>query len=109
MHANVRAILSGGRMAQLPPVLQPAPCATEPTAGPVVGRVLGTSDATPLTFWVAVTPDAFLQLDDVVVTVRELPDGTAVAVAGVVTAVRARHEGAAFDSDVFAIAEGMLP
>ncbi|MGC9669822.1 ATP-binding protein [Planosporangium sp. 12N6] len=74
-----------------------------------VGRVLGTADATPLTFWVAVAPEAYLQLDDVVVTNRELPDGTTVTIAGVVTAVRARHEGAQFDSDVFAIADGTLP
>src|ERR1041384_6610126 len=40
----------------------------------MVGRVLGTADATPLQFWVAVAPDAYLQLDDVVVTERELPD-----------------------------------
>ena len=54
-------------------------------------------------------PDAFLQLDDVVVTTRELPDADPVTIAGVVTQVRARHEGASFDSDVFAIADGMLP
>jgi DNA helicase HerA-like ATPase len=81
----------------------------EPTAGPVVGRVLGTADATPLQFWVAVAPGAYLQLDDVVVTERELPDQSGVSIAGVVTAVRARHEGAQFDSDVFAIADGTLP
>jgi DNA helicase HerA-like ATPase len=77
--------------------------------GSAVGRVLGTADATPLQFWVAVNPGAYLQLDDVVVTRRELPDGPSVTIAGVVTAVRARHEGAAFESDVFAIADGMLP
>jgi DNA helicase HerA-like ATPase len=75
----------------------------------VVGRVLGTADATPLTFWVAVAPGAYLQLDDVVTTERELPEQPPVTIAGVVTAVRARHEGAQFDSDVFAIAEGTLP
>src|SRR3954467_9138118 len=74
-----------------------------------VGRVLGTADATPLQFWVAVAPGAYLQLDDVVVTVRELPDQPPVTIAGVVPAVRARHEGAQFDSDVFAIADGTLP
>src|SRR5678815_781406 len=79
-----------------------------PTEGPVVGRVLGTSDATPLQFWVAVTPGAYLQLDDVVVTTRQLPEES-VAIAGVVTQVRARHEGAIFDSDVFASADGTLP
>ncbi|WP_229789840.1 ATP-binding protein [Pilimelia terevasa] len=74
-----------------------------------MGRVLGTADATPLTFWTAVAPDGYLQLDDVVTTTRALPGRDPVSIAGVVTAVRARHEGAQFDSDVFAIAEGMLP
>ena len=74
-----------------------------------VGRVLGTADATPLQFWVAVSAGAYLQLDDVVTTRRELPGGAPVTIAGVVTQVRARHEGAQFDSDVFAIAEGTLP
>jgi DNA helicase HerA-like ATPase len=76
---------------------------------PPVGRVLGTADATPLQFWVAVAPDAYLQLDDVVVTKRALPDREPVTISGVVTAVRARHEGAQFESDVFAIANGTLP
>ncbi|MGE5828110.1 MAG: ATP-binding protein [Micromonosporaceae bacterium] len=87
----------------------------EPGSGPAVGRVLGTADATPLQFWVAVAPGAFLQLDDVVVTTRELPADEGgqprppVTIAGVVTQVRARHEGAQFESDVFDIADGMLP
>ncbi|HEX5740045.1 MAG TPA: ATP-binding protein, partial [Pilimelia sp.] len=71
--------------------------------------MLGTADATPLTFWTAVAPGAYLQLDDVVTTVRELPGRDSVTISGVVTSVRARHEGAQFDSDVFAIADGMLP
>src|SRR5690606_40830557 len=71
-----------------------------------VGRVLGTADATPLSFWTAVNPGGWLQLDDVVVTHRALPDAPEpVTIAGVVTAIRARHEGAQFDSDVFAIAD----
>ncbi|PZG23424.1 ATPase [Micromonospora craterilacus] len=77
--------------------------------GEGVGRVLGTADATPLQFWTAVSPGSYLQLDDVVVTRRELPDREPVTIAGVVTQVRARHEGAQFDSDVFAIADGTLP
>src|SRR3954454_25279452 len=79
-----------------------------PDSNPV-GRVLGTADATPLQFWTAVTPGSYLQLDDVVVTTRDLPDREPVTIAGVVTQVRARHEGAQFDSDVFAIADGTLP
>jgi DNA helicase HerA-like ATPase len=76
----------------------------------LVGRVLGTDDATPLTFWVAVAPGQYLQLDDVVVCERFVPDrGEAVQLSGVVSQVRARHEGARFDSDVFLIEDGLLP
>ncbi|WP_415645312.1 ATP-binding protein [Stackebrandtia soli] len=75
----------------------------------IVGRVLGTEDATPLTFWVAIAPDAYLQLDDVVVTRRRIPGREPVTVSGVVTSVRSRHEGAQFDSDVFDISDGHLP
>jgi len=78
------------------------------TSGEPVGRVLGTADATPLQFWTAVSPDSYLQLDDVVVTERTLPAGERVRISGVVTQVRARHEGAQFESDVFAIADGVL-
>jgi DNA helicase HerA-like ATPase len=75
-----------------------------------VGRVIGTEDATPLEFWVAVGPGAFLQLDDVVALERALPGrAEPVRIYGVVSQVRARHEGARFDSDVFLIAEGVLP
>src|SRR5438552_106171 len=90
--------------------MSPSPLSDPPVvSGPPVGRVLGTADATPLSFWVAVEPGAYLQLDDVVVTRRELPDREPVTISGVVTAVRARHEGALFESDVFAIADGTLP
>jgi DNA helicase HerA-like ATPase len=71
--------------------------------------VLGTEDATPLEFWVGVGDDAYLQLDDVVALERRLPGGQEVRLYGVVSQVRARHEGARFDSDVFLIEEGVLP
>jgi len=76
---------------------------------PVVGRVIGIDDATPLEFWMAVDPAYTVQLDDVVAVSRTLPDGQVVTVYGVVTQVRARHEGARFQSDVFLISEGILP
>lgn len=76
---------------------------------PPEGRVIGTEDATPLEFWVAVADGSFLQLDDVVACERVLPDGRAVRISGVVGQVRARHEGARFDSDVFLVADGVLP
>ena len=75
-----------------------------------VGRVLGTEDATPLEFWVAVAEGQYLQLDDVVVCERVVPGRSEpVRIAGIVAQVRARHEGARFDSDVFLIEEGVLP
>ena len=74
-----------------------------------VGRVLGTDDATPFDFWVALNPDDYLQLDDVVTLTRQLPSGQTVSIYGIVAQVRARHEGARFDSDVFLIEDGILP
>jgi uncharacterized protein len=77
--------------------------------GEPVGLVAGTEDSTPLQFGVALAPDAYLQLDDVVVTVRAVPGREPVATAGVVTEVRSRYEGANYGSDVFLIDEGVLP
>src|SRR4029078_8170636 len=74
-----------------------------------VGLVVGTVAASPLQFSVGIAADQFLQLDDVVVTERRLPDGTVVRLAGVVTNVEAGHEGARFASDVFLIKDGALP
>src|ERR687898_2756608 len=76
---------------------------------PVVGRVIGTEPATPLEFWVGVGEGSYLQLDDVVVVERVLPDGQRLTISGVVAQVRARHEGARMDSDVFLVADGVLP
>lgn len=76
---------------------------------PGVGRVLGTQPASPLSFWTALIPGRWLQLDDVVVTRRDVPGRGEVTTSGVVTQVQARHEGASFESDVHLIAEGSLP
>ena len=75
----------------------------------MVGLVLGTDDATPLEFWVAIAPGSHLQLDDVVAIDRLMPSGDKISLYGIVSHVRARHEGARFDSDVFLIADGVLP
>ena len=74
-----------------------------------VGRVIGTDPATPLEFWVGVSDDRYLQLDDVVAVRRQLPDGREVTVYGVVGQVRARHDGARFDRDVFLVSDGLMP
>ncbi|TYK44614.1 ATP-binding protein [Actinomadura decatromicini] len=78
-------------------------------SGQVVGRVLGTQSATPLSFWVGLEPGTVVQLDEVIAARRDVPGRGEVLIAGVVTNVEARHEGAAYDSDVFLIAEGVLP
>ena len=57
--------------------------------GSVVGRVVGTEDSTPLEFAVALAPGAYLQLDDVVATERDVPGVGTVVTSGVVTEVRA--------------------
>ena len=80
-----------------------------PRTSGAVGLVVGTVPATPLQFSVAVSPEQYLQLDDVVVTSRQLPDQPPVQVSGVVTNVEAVHEGARFASDVFLIQQGALP
>jgi DNA helicase HerA-like ATPase len=82
---------------------------SEDTGREIVGRVIGTEDATPLEFWVGVGEGAYLQLDDVVALERILPGGEVVKIYGMVSQVRARHEGARFDSDVFLISDGVLP
>jgi DNA helicase HerA-like ATPase len=85
--------------------------ASEQADGPAgaVGRVAGTEDSTPLQFAVALDEASYLQLDDVVVTLRQIPEVGAVLTSGIVTEVRARHEGASFGSDVFLISDGVLP
>jgi DNA helicase HerA-like ATPase len=76
---------------------------------PFAGLVIGTEPATPLEFWVGVAPGTYLQLDDVVVVDRVLPDGQNLRISGVVSQVRATQEGAQLDSDVFLVADGVLP
>jgi DNA helicase HerA-like ATPase len=76
---------------------------------PAVGRVIGTEPATPLEFWIGVAEGTYVQLDDVIVVDRVLPDGQPVRISGVVSQVRARHEGARLDNDVFLVADGVLP
>ena len=78
-------------------------------SAPPVGLVAGTEDSTPLEFAVALDEDSYLQLDDVVVTLREVPGVGPVMTSGIVTQVRARQEGASYGSDVFLISDGVLP
>jgi len=74
-----------------------------------IGRVLGTADAQPLDYWVAVPHEQFVQLDDVVLVRREFADTAPIAIYGIVDALVARHEGAKLETDVFLAQNGTLP
>ena len=74
-----------------------------------VGMVIGTEDSTPLSFWVGVPSDAYLQLDDAVFIDADVPGRGSVRISGLVQNVRARYEGAQFDTDVFLVQRGVLP
>ena len=84
--------------------------ADDPEPTPTVGRVLGTEDSTPLQFHVALQrgrlPAARRRGRH---QPRRCPGSATVTIAGVVTEVTARHEGASFGSDVFLISDGVLP
>src|SRR3546814_3722731 len=83
------------------------PDTTAPAPAGIVGRVIGTEDATPLEYWVGIADDQLLQLDVVVALDRTLPDGRRVELYGMVEQARVRHEGAQYDSDVFLIEGGL--
>lgn len=74
-----------------------------------VGAVLGTERSTPLEWWVAIRPEAYLQLDDVVQVRTEVPGVGEVRISGVVDMVRSQHEGSRFETDVFLSETGVLP
>src|ERR1043165_3458318 len=74
-----------------------------------IGKVLGTEDAQPLDFWIVIEPEQIIQLDDVVFVTRVLSDGTSISLFGIVDILKARHEGARFDSDVFLSERGLFP
>ena len=75
-----------------------------------VGRVLGLEPATSTEFRVIVDDDNYLQLDDLVEAVTQVPKAGEVHVYGLVTEVAARFEGSRFESDTVRIAEeGSMP
>ncbi|GMA17472.1 hypothetical protein HNQ10_003404 [Deinococcus metallilatus] len=80
-----------------------------PESGERIGMVLGTEDATPVTFWFAVSPGASVQMDDLVAVRTQKPGGQPVHFYGIVDHVRTRHEGVTFDSDVADVVAGLLP
>lgn len=84
--------------------------APNPTAAPTpIGAVLGTEESTPVSFWVAVSPEARVQLDDLVTVRTALPGGGEVAFYGMVDTVRKVHEGLKFESDTADVVAGLMP
>jgi hypothetical protein len=78
-------------------------------AGRAVGRVIGSEHASTRSFRVVLAPDAWLQLDDLVVVRSELAGVGSIAMFGVVTEVESILEGASFETDAFRAGEGILP
>ncbi len=75
-----------------------------------IGYILGTKDATPLEFWVAVSDGKVLRLDDVVQVKTDRPDKKGIVnFYGVVDHVRTIHEGTQFDTDTFLVTTGSMP
>src|SRR5690606_18551523 len=75
-----------------------------------VGVVIGTRDATPLQFWIGVREGCQVQLDDLIAVRAKTPDGVQeVCFYGLVDEVLKRYEGAQFDTDAFAVQDGLLP
>jgi DNA helicase HerA-like ATPase len=75
-----------------------------------IGYILGTKDATPLEFWVAVIDGKVLRLDDVVQVKTDRPDKKGIVnFYGVVDHVRTIHEGTQFDTDTFLVNTGSMP
>lgn len=75
-----------------------------------IGFILGTQEATPLEFWVAVSPGCVLRLDDVVEVQTRRPDGQGIIrFYGIADRVRTLYEGTQFDTDTFLVQSGNLP
>ncbi len=80
-------------------------------SSPLIGMILGTEDATPLQFWIAVNDKTKVQLDDIVYIAVPDPtqNGEAVRFYGVVDEVRRRYEGIQFDGDTELVVQGLMP
>ena len=76
-----------------------------------IGMVLGSEDATPLQFWIAVEEATKIQLDDVVYI--EVADPASqqetIRFYGVIDEVRRRFEGIQFDGDTELVVSGLMP
>jgi DNA helicase HerA-like ATPase len=72
----------------------------------MMGRVIGTQDATPLEFWVLLDETEPIQQDEMIVVETNSPVGP-VKLFGMVDIIRSRHQGSTFDSDVVEAERGL--
>jgi DNA helicase HerA-like ATPase len=75
----------------------------------MIGLVDGSSDTDSRTVNVVLSPEAVVQLDDLVAIRTALPDGTKVTHYGIVTELRCRLEGVELPSDTARFADQQLP
>jgi len=94
---------------QIPEPARPSTSVEASDRSVPVGMILGTEKSSPLDWWVAVSADQYLQLDDVVLVRTHVPSQGDLSISGVVDQVRAGHEGSRFESDVFLSSQGVLP
>ncbi|WP_243094396.1 ATP-binding protein [Thermus thalpophilus] len=74
-----------------------------------IGVVLGSREATPLSFWVGVEGEGLLRLDDLVVVEGFHPKVGKVRYFGMVDHVAKVHEGETYDTDIFLATRGQIP
>jgi DNA helicase HerA-like ATPase len=72
----------------------------------MMGRVIGTQDATPLEFWVLLDETEPVQQDEMIVVETNSPVGP-LKLFGMVDIIRSRHQGSTFDSDVVEAERGL--
>jgi DNA helicase HerA-like ATPase len=72
----------------------------------MMGRIIGTQDATPLEFWVLLDRGEQVQVDEAIVVETNAPIGS-LKLFGIVDVIRAKHQGSTFDSDVIEVERGL--
>src|SRR5262245_20092941 len=72
----------------------------------MMGRIIGTQDATPLEFWVLLDRGEQVQVDEGIVVETNAPIGP-LKLFGIVDVIRAKHQGSTFDSDVIEVERGL--
>lgn len=82
----------------------------QPASAQAIGIIIGSKETTPLQFWVAVSENACVQLDDVLLVRSRHPEsGIEITYYGLVDQVEKSLEGLEFHSDSERVNQGLLP